>query len=305
MKIAVYLAAVPKKTKNQFKRDLLTNFAYGAKKSGDEVWLIDDYQLVDADIAVLQGWIGMKEGPHLTLRANVIKQQRKSKKHTVVIDSNLFGFLEPDDFNRYLRYSLDGIFPTTGDYFARDIDPARWIGIKQNYNFVEQDWKRTGQHILLCLQRDGGWSMDGLGVCAWLNTTIPEIRKYTDRPIIIRGHPGSTKIMPEVAKSWPNVIISQTPDIRTDFNRAWATITYNSSPGVASLLWGIPTWVTDPVPERSQAWPEASNDLSTIENPILKDRTEFYYKLAQCHFNQQELVSGAAWQFMRQRLPNT
>ena len=305
MKMAVYLAGVPAKAKNEFKREMLTRFAHGAKKSGDEIYTVDSYTVVDADIAVLQGWIGMKQAPHLKLRQDVINQQRNAGKHTLVIDSNLFGFLEPNDFNRYLRYSLDGIFPTTGYYFDNNIDPARWESIKQRYNFSERPWKTNGKYILICLQRAGGWSMDGLNVINWFSTILPTIQQYSDRPILVRGHPGSMKTLEEIRARWPRLEISTLPDIRQDFDRAWATITYNSSPGVASLLWGVSSWITDPNAARSQAYQYAETDLSQIENPSRQDRTALYHQLSQCHFNMDELDSGLAWQFMRQRLPNT
>ena len=305
MKVAVYLAGVPVKAKNEFKRDLLTRFAYGAKKSGDEIYIVDNYTVIDADIAVLQGWVGMKQAPHLKLRQDVINHQRANGKHTLVIDSNLFGFLEPNDFNRYLRYSLDGIFPTTGYYFDSNIDRTRWDTIKSNYGFNERAWQSTGKHVLICLQRAGGWSMDGLDVIQWIGSIVPAIKKYTDKPILVRGHPGSLKTIPEIQRRFPELKISNFSDIRDDLSRACATITYNSSPGIASLLWGIPAWITDPRPQRSQAYPYAELDLSNLSNPECKDRTELYHRLSQCHFNMAELDSGLAWQFMRQRLPNT
>lgn len=304
MKIAVYLSAVPRKAKNEFKRNLLLEFGRGARRCGDEVIMVEDHKVVDGvDIAVLQGWIGMKKAPHLQIRESVINHQRHRKKHTLVIDSNLLGFLEPNDFNRYLRYSLDGIFPTTGYYFDQEPDPARWTKIKSNYNFEEKDWKRDGKYILICLQREGGWSMDGIDPVTWLEKIVPEIRRNTDRPIIIRGHPGSAKTLPRVQQRFPDIPISVTQDIRGDFDQAWATITYNSSPGVASLLWGVPTFVTDSCPERSQAYPWAENDLAKLEKYDYPDRASFYQRLAQCHFGMHELPGGEAWNFMRSRLP--
>ena len=305
MKIAVYLAGVPAKTKNEYKRELLTRFAYGAKLAGDEIYTVDDYTVIDADVAVLQGWIGMKQAPHLKLRADVINHQRNTGKHTLVIDSNLFGFLEPNDFNRYLRYSLDGIFPTTGYYFDNKIDTARWESIKQRYNFTERAWQINGKYVLVCLQRAGGWSMDGLNVVNWFSKIMPEIQRYSDRPILVRGHPGSMKTLEEIRARWPRIEISTLPDIRQDFDRAWATITYNSSPGVASLLWGVSSWITDPNAARSQAYQFAETDLSQLENPLRRDRLDLYHKLSQCHFNMAEIDSGLAWNFLRQRLPNT
>jgi len=309
VKIAVYRSAVPAKTKNQFKRDLLTAFARGAAVSGDEVQIVDSHDVAPADVAVLQGWIGMKAAPHLTLRSQVIDAQHQANKHTGIIDSNLYGFLAPEDFNRYLRYSLDGIFPTTGWYFDNKLDNTRWPKIKQSYRFKEHPWRKSqwwGANqgcVLICLQRDGGWSMDGYSVKDWLSKIIPKIQSHTNRPIVIRAHPGSVRIVPEVKELWPNVAISELADIRQDLDRAWCTVTYNSSPGVVSTLWGVPTFVTDPNPERSQAWPYCNTDLSQIEKPATPDREEFYHRLAQCHFSMEELRSGQAWQFMRERFP--
>lgn len=303
MKIAVYLAAVPQRAKQDAKRQYLMDFAYGAKAAGDEVWLVDEHQVVDADVAVLQGWVGMKQAPHLKLRQAVIKNQNKSKRHTLVMDSNLYGFLDTDDRDRYLRYSLNGIFPTTGYYFTRDTDPRRWESIKRSYNFQERPWRSDGRYVLLCLQRNGGWSMDGYSVIDWLSDTIPRIRTHTARPILLRAHPSNQNIIHELRMRWPDLEISMEKDIRSDFDKAWCAVTYNSSPGVAGLIWGVPTWVTDPNPRRSQAYPTAFTDLSRIDNHILPEREEFYHRIAQSHFNWDEVRSGEAWTFMRARLP--
>lgn len=304
MKVAIYLSGIPAKSKNQQKRKALTDFAAGVIAAGDQALLVEDYNTVDCDIAVIQGWVNSKAGAHLRMRSDAIDRQRRENKHIIAIDSNLFGFLEPSDFNRYLRYSLDGVFPSTGYYFDQDIDPSRWPSIKRSYGFQEREWNPHGLNILICLQRDGGWSMGSTPVQTWLDQVVDQIRQITDRPIIVRPHPGNLNILPTL--KLPNVKkiqISHNPDIRQDLSHARATVTYNSSPGVASLLWGVPVWVTDPDPRRSQAHAWSSHDLSRIELPYLPSREDFYHRLAQCHWNSQELVTGDAWRFMRTRLP--
>jgi hypothetical protein len=303
MHVAVYLAAVPAKAKNQFKRDMLLAFGQGVRQAGDSVSMVDEHRVVDADLAVIQGWVGMKAGPHLALRQQVIDHQRSQGKHVMIIDSNLYGFLAPDDFNRYLRYSLDGIFPTTGYYFDNNIDSSCWPQIAANYGFAERPWRGKGQKILICLQRAGGWSMDGQDVVTWLRTVVAKLNKFTSLPLVVRGHPGSLGILPEIRKQMPRIQISTEPDLRRDLNSTWATVTYNSSPGVASVLWGVPTFVTDPQPQRSQAWPVVNTDLSTIMNPAMPDREQFYHRLAQCHWLTADLSSGRAWRFLKDRLP--
>lgn len=304
MKVAVYLSGIPAKSKNQQKRKALTDFAQGVSAAGDQVVFVEDHSTVACDLAVIQGWVNAKTGPHLRVRSNAIDRQRAEGKHIMVVDSNLLGFLAPEDFNRYLRYSLDGIFPTTGYYFDREIDPARWTGIKAKYGFVERDWRRSGDHVLICLQRNGGWSMGSIPVPIWLDQVISTLRQHTDRPILVRPHPGNQEIVRDINLKAKNCNLSQSSDIRQDLEHAWATITFNSSPGVASLLWGVPVWVTDPEPAKSQAWPLAQSGLHQIEIPEYPDRQSLYDRLGQCHFNSEELQSGLAWRFMRQRLPN-
>lgn len=304
MKLAVYLSGVPRKSKNEFKRTVLTRFAHGAKLCGDDVILVDQLQPIECDVAVIQGWIGMKTAPHLELRRRVIEQQANTNKHTLVMDSNLFGFLAPDDFNRYLRYSLDDIFPTSGYYFDQRPDLSRWQKIKNSYGFQERKWNTDGRNILITLQRNGGWSMGDVPTQQWLDKVLPQIRRYTDRPIVVRPHPGNLDIVPTLRiNAVKDISWSTNTDIRQDFDGAWATVTYNSSPGVASLLWGVPVFITDSTPGKSQAYPLGATNLGSIESPERPDRADFYTKLAQCHWANEELDSGEAWQFMRQRLP--
>ena len=304
MKVAVYLSGIPAKSKNQQKRQALMDFAAGVAAAGDQPLLVQGHDTVSCDIAVIQGWVNSKTGPHLRIRSDAIDRQRAEGKHIVVIDSNLLGFLAPDDFNRYLRYSLDGVFPTTGYYFQDRVDGQRWPRIKQRYGFHERAWQTTGRHILICLQRNGGWSMGHTPVLGWLDSVIAELRAHTDRPILVRAHPGNQEIIPLIKITDGACQISRSTDIRHDLDQAWACITYNSSPGVASLLWGVPVWVTDPEPAKSQAWPLAHKKLSKIETPFCPDRQPLYDRLAQCHFSSDELCSGEAWRFMRERLPS-
>jgi len=303
MKVAVYLSSVPKKAKHDAKRAILQRFVQGVVAAGDDCHIVDGVNsIIDADVAVIQGWIGMKSGPHLTARKRVIDHQRSLGKHTLIIDSNLFGFLDPSNKDRYLRYSLDGIFPTTGYYFSNNIDHSRWDTIKQAYGLVERPW-RSGNTVLVCLQREHGWSMGTLALQSWLDDILPKIRLYTDLPIVIREHPGDPDRLSTINICVDNWKKSNNPSIIQDLDSARCTVTYNSSPGVASLLLGVPVIVTDPNPRNSQVYPWCMTDLSKINEPELVDRGPFYHQISQCHFDDQEVVSGYAWRFMRSRLP--
>ncbi len=296
MKTAIYLAAIPK-NKNDLKLEVLKRFGRGIERCGDQVQYIYDFGLSNADVAVMQGFVHADvSSPHLKLRRSILDHH----ENTVVIDSNLFQFANPELANYYLRYSLNGIFPTTGFYFDNKVDTQRWTSISQRLGIHLKDYRTNGQHILICLQRVSGWSMCGTDVQNWLDHTVARIRKFTDRPIIVRKHPGDRR---QEHLRFSNLYkVSTNPVLAQDLINCWATITFNSSPGVASLINGVPVFVTDPNPQQSQTWPVCNTELSKIETPVLYDRNEWINKLSQSHWNNEEVESGEAWKFMRERL---
>jgi hypothetical protein len=142
--------------------------------------------------------------------------------------------------------------------------------------------------------------MRGLDTVEWLNQTIAQIRQYSrKRPIIVRTHPGDKKIKSMLKINHKNVHLSTNEKLIDDLRGAWATVVYNSSPSVASLIEGIPTFLTDPQPEHSQTHGVANIDLSRLEDPEMPDRQSWIERLSMCHWNFQELQSGEAWQFFR------
>jgi hypothetical protein len=296
MKIAIYLSAIPR-NKSETKLAVLKRFGEGVLKSSDQVEFVNGADLVDCDVAVMQGYVHKDiNPPHLQLRKRILDNH----KNVIVIDSNLFQFANAELTNYYLRYSLNGIFPTTGFYFDNKIDESRWQSISNRLNIELKNYRTTGDHILVCLQRVDGWSMCGLSVQEWLDNTVNEIRKYSSRPIIVRKHPGDRR--QEQLQFSNQYTISTTPKLVDDLENCWATITYNSSPGIASLIHGVPVFVTDIEPKQSQTWPVCNTDLRLIETPIMHDRTDWINKISQSHWNDDEVASGQAWQFIRERL---
>lgn len=301
MKVVSYLAGVPSPLKSPHKTEVLKRFIQGVQRAGDEGIAYSGANLIQCDIGVIQGWVHDRSprSSHLMLRRNVSKNTHN--KHTIIIDSNLFNYdvgrLYP---KHYSRYSMDGVFPTTGNYFSDTVDPTRWKQISEDLNLSLKDWRTTGDHILLACQRDGGWSMNGYNVIDWVTSTVNEIRKYSDRPIVVRGHPGDKNARTYLAQKNVNWTLSTNEKIKQDFNNAWATVTYNSSPGVASAIEGIPLFVTDPNPKISQAYDVANCSLKDIENPIMFDRQQWVERLSMSHWKFEELSDGSAWAHIKE-----
>lgn len=300
--VRIYYAGIPAKNKKIEKRLVLENFHKGVFDGGSTE--VEGFDYRPSDLAVMQGWVHANSGttPHLMFRRRIIEGQRAAGKHTLAIDSNLFLYKDPENVNTYLRFSLNDVFPTTGTYFTDNVDPTRWQQVSREIGVQLQPWRQKGGHILLCLQRNGGWSMGGLDVMDWCRRTISEIRKYSDRHIVVRAHPGDKKAASYLILNLPNVSISKSPSIEDDLFECWATVTYNSSPGVASAIEGIPVFVTDPNPKVSQAYDVANYSLKDLENPNMPDRQAWIEKLAMCHFSFKDLKEGKAWHIIKDYL---
>jgi hypothetical protein len=297
-----YYGGIPPTNNNPEKPLILDNFLLGVRISGDTAVAHQSMNAIPCDVALIQGFVHEhgKSAPHLQLRHNAVLLQKNNNKRSLIVDSNLFLYADPNNTKTYLRYSFDGVFPTTGFYFDRDIDTSRWVKISRDLNLTLKPWRTQGNHILICLQRHGGWSMGGLSVQAWLDQTIIQIRQYSrKRPILVRTHPGDKKIKSILKINHKNVHLSTNERLVDDLRNAWATVVYNSSPSVASIIEGIPAFVTDTSPQHSQTYEVANTDLSRLENPEMPDRQAWIEKVSMCHWNFEELRSGEAWQFFK------
>ena len=316
MRVISYTATLPRKEqytpeslKNATdKLDTLRYFAQGVNAVGDQGIIESNMTYQPSEVAVILGWVHEhgKTAAHLQFRQEILNGQRSAGGRTVIADSNLFLYKNRENPGYWLRYSYDGIFANTGEYCDQTPDPNRWAKIQQHYHLQLQPWRQSGNHILLCLQRDGGWSMAGWDVVDWAIKNIIEIRKYSDRPIRIRPHPGdkrASKYCDRLLKlcqgrGLNQIEISQAgSSLMQDFVNCWVVVNHNSSPGVAAVIEGIPVILTDP--ERSQAGDMATQGIHRVENPLMLDRDAWIYRISQFHWSHQELQSGVCWSHMK------
>ena len=302
--VASYLMGIPPGNTNPEKPQIIVNFIEGVWSVGDKGSIVCDYTPVDADVAVVQGFVhpGSKNGQHLTLRKAVFEKQQRDGKRSIIVDSNLFLYADPGNSNKFLRFSYDGIFPSTGEYCNDNPDPARWELVQKRLGIKLKPWKKNGTDILICCQRDGGWSMGGEQLMPWLVRTVQQIRKVSDRRIVVRFHPGDKNQLNHkrmIARyRLPNVIVTHSQNILQDFATAYCVINFNSSPTVAAAIEGIPSIVLDPT--KSQAADASHHNLSDINNLQEFDRELWIQKMAQMHWTLDELKDGTAWRHLRQ-----
>tara|TARA_B100000424_G_C22932770_1_gene496162 strand:+ start:1289 stop:2206 length:918 start_codon:yes stop_codon:yes gene_type:complete len=302
MKVVSYLQGIPRHNTNDQKTQLLKKFVQGVNKLGDIGIAHDSLSLVDTDVAVIQGWVyNDLTARHLQFRKQIIDKQKKDNKTLIIADANCFKFADPDNRRTYIKYSLNGIFPTTGNYCNSIIDNNRWQSIANILNLSIKPYIKDGSSILLLMQRSGGWSMKGVDNYTWFIDTIKKIRRYSDRHIVVRPHPGDKKArlyLDKISKDKQvKVSISQNKTLENDLKKTWAVVNHNSSATVGPIIYGYHCFLTDPTDSHSA---EVSHrDFSYLENPQIFDRQQWIEKLSMCHWNFDELQSGACWKHMK------
>jgi hypothetical protein len=305
MKVVSYLKTVPSKNNNPQKTMLLEKFVEGVIRAGDKGVIHPGLDTVDCDVGMIQGWVHQDfRTTHLALRNRVIEQQKLKNKFTATADANLFLYNNKNNPHGYLRYSFNGIFPNTGIYCDNQVNPLRWKQIQQDTGINLLDSKQRGAWIVIMLQRNGGWSMEGQDVQQWALQTIKKIRQYSDRTIIIRPHPGdknaSTYLQPHktLIKNMPNVKISpQGRPLEEDLHKAWAVVNHNSSAIVGPVIQGCHAFITDP--KTSQCAEVAHHSFEHIENPKEFDRQRWLERISMFHWKFSELEDGSCWRHMR------
>ena len=306
MKVVSYYNVVPDKNRSQEKFDILTKFIKGVNAIGDQGVLHSGYNLIDCDVGVIQGWqheVG-KNAPHLKLRKAVM--DRTKNKHVCAADANLFLYAnKTNEPHHYLRYSFDGIFPTTGNYFDDAPDPKRWQQLSTDLNIKLNNYKQDGRHILICAQRNQGWSMGKTDLDKWLINTITDIRKQTDRPIIVRLHPKDNQTnrrandIAQILYRFKGVGLSRNRDfIDPDLINCWAVVNHNSSSVVGPIIKGYHAFITDPA--TSQCAEVVHHGFTDIESPREFDRQKWLERISMFHWKFTELEDGTAWRHMRQ-----
>lgn len=261
----------------------------------------------NADIFV-QANIMENKHKHLREKYQYIKD---SGKPFIVVESAIFrkNLAFPPGPATYHRYSWWSYFRDEGNYNNENCPDDRWLQIKKEQKIEIKDWKTTGEYVLLILQRPGDSSLKNLlakyGTYSnFLTSTINDIRKHTDRKIVVRLHPMRQPAQLEIINSvnLPNIEISKNnfgnspfeggSGLYEDFKGAKVVVGFNSNALTESICEGIPTFSLCP---SSMAWECSNTDLTYLENPKYFERNQWLYNLGYCQWREDEIHRGDPW----------
>lgn len=282
----------------------------GLSKHGDEFILVKSIDEVKHADCFLQTNL---------LKPKFYNDEKKYVAYEYILNSKKpFLVSESPSFRKYPQYNRLGWYSykwSDGIFGNENSPPDRWNKFKKETGISIKDWNSPGDHILIMGQKEGDSSLSNLykkyeSFYDWVEEIIKEIRKYSDRTIIVRPHPRNLRhgisMCIDLNKKFKNVQISENlteggnqggEGLERDLRLAYCVVTYNSLSAVESVCEGIPTFAFD---NGSMIWPIAHTDLSTIES--LKydiNITQWCYDIAYTQWSRLEHKQGESWQHLK------
>ena len=173
-----------------------------------------------------------------------------------------------------------------------DVQPRpndRWRKLQAEFpKLVWPGWKKNGNKILLVAPSEKPCKFYGIDLETWVNNTILEIKKYTNRPVEIRKKPEL-----RIQRTLDYTIYDQLDE------GVFAVVTYNSIAATEAVAYGIPAFTLAPNAASSMCL----SDLSKLETPYYPDPSivnEWCCYLAYGQFSNEELSDGSAWRILNE-----
>ena len=268
-------------------------FLTSMRHAGDTVFVNkDDGQ---CDIAVI--WSVLWQG-RMSKYRNIWQAYRSKNKPVVVVE---VGGIKR---NETWKIGINGI-NREADFANQNVDGERW----KKFNIKLEPWKQTGDKIVICGQHSNShqWR-NNPPMSTWFDQQITQIRKHTDKPIVIRPHPRNGVSLKTSKYKNVKVVIPQRDartyddtDLAERLKSAWAVVSHSSNPAMTAVFSGIPVYVS----EASLSYDVANPSYENINNPNMPDRQQWANKLAYTEWWIDEIAQGVPWTRIKKRLEST
>lgn len=193
------------------------------------------------------------------------------------IDNGYFGNLRTKTWFRIIKNHVHDVGPVI-DRSRDRLDPCD-VELKKFY---------PGKHILVAPPSVKSFALWNIDQTQWINDTVAEIKKYTDRPIVIRDkRPRADRLKEDTMEE-------------ALANDVHCLVTYNSVAACEAIMQGKPAIALGP----NAAGVLCSQSLSEIEQPKIPtydERESWLRHLSYCQFTFTEMTDGTAWRILRDR----
>jgi len=271
-------------------KDVFAKFIKSLRASGEQVW--ENKQAPDADVAVI--WSVLWQG-RMRKYKDIWDRYRKANKPVIVIE---VGGIKR---NKTWKIGINGV-NREADFANQTVDGERW----KKFDTTLKPWKQTGNDIIICGQHTNShqWR-NNPPMSKWFDEKITEIRKYTERPIVVRPHPRN-HVEIDTTKYKDVKIVGPKRDRNTyddtdlaeRLNSAWALVSYSSNPAITAAMHGIPVYVS----EASLSYEIGNTSFENINNPNMPDREKWANQLAYTEWWTEEIEQGLPWRRIKKRL---
>jgi len=202
---------------------------------------------------------------------------REANRTFYYIDTGYFGNGKKKTYHRITRNDVQYF----GNIIERPADRFAATGV-QLKKF------RPGTNILLAPPSQKLLNLYNIVLEDWLEQTQSEIKKHTDRPIVVRTKQSRTARL-----------VDDTMEMALDLD-VHCLVTFSSIAATEALLLGKPAITLGP----NAASPLCRHYIADIENlyiPTLDEVEAWARHLAYCQFTEPEMRNGTAWRILNDR----
>ena len=217
------------------------------------------------------------------MKHKITKRCRQDSRDFYYVDTGYFGneksSSNPNGWKYWHRIVKNNL--QHGEIVPRKDDRFK------HFNKTFQPWKKDGRKILVAKPDEKPMRFYDYDLDIWLEHTVNEIKKYTDRPVIVRER------APKRLDRTVNDTLEQALN-----NDVFALVTFNSVAATEAIFHGIPAFTLAPA---NAASPVSLQDLSKINEPYYPDQDKLYAwacHLSYGQFHNSELRNGKAMEML-------
>lgn len=150
----------------------------------------------------------------------------------------------------------------------------------------------TRPEIVIAAQHTGSLQIQDIDLTGWIEDRIKDIRKVSDRSIILRPHPRCRMDLQRFQRLGlqiqpPRHIPGTYDSFDLEF-KYHAIVNYNSGPGIQSAIAGVRPIVNS----SSLAFP-VSTEINDIESPYQIDREKWFIEICHTEYTLEEISEGS------------
>jgi len=300
-------------TEDRYARKSLDAFAAGVSNCQDNVFIEKGLEYRPCDIAIIFGDVRDTQSKQKRMRLKAEIIGRHIHKRLIIIDTPVL-LRSTQNGPLYRRVGIDSLFADWGVFNNHNVSAERRNMLFKKNELKLSNLRDNKGSIIIFMQRFFDASLKGRErfrsdrYLNWLNMVLTDIRKESEREIIIRPHPESLRdsIESNLIESFRNTLKyhdvhfdTEKSPIQEALQGAFASVTFNSGSAIDSLLHGIPCVVYDP---GSFAWSITPHSVEQLDDIKMPDIEQWLNELAYVDWGLDEMESGMTWQHLRNKI---